>query len=194
MATLCVRGVTGQLTLDRHTDAGVFVAVDLVNRLVVDPEESSTLGVLKQVLGLDPPSVRQLRKAHVAPFLDLAGTLHDVFSDLDSGDDDAAAVRLNAMLASHPAHPYLAKEEGAWRMHHHPSNAPLVPMWTSICAEALARLLTQGHAERIGRCADGRCGRVFIDTSRNATRRHCSTTCQNRMKTAALRRRRNAGG
>jgi predicted RNA-binding Zn ribbon-like protein len=30
---------------------------------------------------------------------------------------------------------------------------------------------------------------VYVDTSRNGTRRFCSTTCQNRVKTAAFRSR-----
>jgi len=33
------------------------------------------------------------------------------------------------------------------------------------------------------------CDRVFVDTSRNGTRRYCSTSCQNRVKTAAFRAR-----
>ncbi|MGH3516357.1 MAG: CGNR zinc finger domain-containing protein, partial [Haloechinothrix sp.] len=36
------------------------------------------------------------------------------------------------------------------------------------------------------------CRRAFLDTTRNGTRRFCSTTCQNRIKAAALRRRRAA--
>ncbi|MFC6935784.1 CGNR zinc finger domain-containing protein [Actinomadura yumaensis] len=33
------------------------------------------------------------------------------------------------------------------------------------------------------------CDRVYVDTSRNGTRRFCSTACQNRVKTAAFRAR-----
>jgi predicted RNA-binding Zn ribbon-like protein len=63
-------------------------------------------------------------------------------------------------------------------------------MWTSICAEAMARLIASGHAHRLGTCEDAECNRVFVDVSRNGSRRFCSTTCQNRIKTAAFRRRR----
>jgi predicted RNA-binding Zn ribbon-like protein len=31
---------------------------------------------------------------------------------------------------------------------------------------------------------------VYVDVSRNGTRRFCSTTCQNRVKAAAFRKRR----
>ena len=90
-------------------------------------------------------------------------------------------------------HPHLAKEGGIWRLHHHPGDAPLVPMWTAVCAEGMARMIGAGHADRFGTCAASDCERVFFDTSRNASRRYCSTTCQNREKTAAFRRRARAG-
>jgi predicted RNA-binding Zn ribbon-like protein len=63
-------------------------------------------------------------------------------------------------------------------------------MWTSICAEALARLIGAGYAGRAGLCEDISCGRAFLDTSKNGSRRFCSTTCQNRIKAAAFRQRR----
>ncbi|WP_231950485.1 CGNR zinc finger domain-containing protein [Allokutzneria albata] len=127
---------------------------------------------------------------HIPAFTDLARSLRQVFADLAARDDDSAATHLNALLAAHSAHPHLAKEEGRWRLHHHPAEVGLAPMWAAICAEALARLLAADHATRVSTCADVRCARVYVDTSRNATRRFCSTTCQNRMKTAELRRKR----
>ena len=41
--------------------------------------------------------------------------------------------------------------------------------------------------DRLGVCTAPRCDRVYVDTSRNGTRRYCSTSCQNRVKTAAFR-------
>ncbi|MFI0483011.1 CGNR zinc finger domain-containing protein [Actinomadura sp. 9N215] len=180
------------MLLDSYMDAGALVSVDLVNRMAIRPEPAGDVAVLREVLAVDPPSVAELAPGHVPGFAALARELRAVFDDLGGGDEDAAAARLNRLLAAHPAHPHLAKEDGRWRLHHHPADAALVPMWTSICAEALARLLGGGHAGRAGSCADDRCGRVFVDTSRNGSRRFCSTTCQNRVKTAALRRRRAA--
>lgn len=181
------------MLLDSYIDVGVLVAVGLVNRLVARPDPVPEQA-LAEVLAVDPPSVAQLGAADVPGFLELAAVLRQVFVDLDGDDEDGAAARLNGLLAAHPAHPHLAKEEGRWRLHHHPTDAELVPMWSSICAEALARLVGAGHARRAGVCADARCGQVFVDASRNGTRRFCSTTCQNRVKTAALRRRREKAG
>jgi hypothetical protein len=178
--------------LDSYMDAGVLVAVELVNRLVIQPEPAPST-VLAEVLALDPPSIDQLHAKDVPGFQALGLDLQRVFSDLAAHDEDDAALRLNRLLAANPAHPHLAKEDGQWRLHHHPSGLALVPTWSSICAEALARLVGAGQAGRVGACDDRGCGKVFIDTSRNGSRRFCSTTCQNRVKTAALRRRRSGG-
>ncbi len=44
-------------------------------------------------------------------------------------------------------------------------------------------LLTSGDLDRVGQCADGRCGWLFLDTSRNRSRRWCSMEdCGNRAK------------
>jgi predicted RNA-binding Zn ribbon-like protein len=46
-----------------------------------------------------------------------------------------------------------------------------------------ADLLTSRELERVGRCADERCGWLFVDTSRNRSRRWCSMeSCGNRAK------------
>ena len=46
-----------------------------------------------------------------------------------------------------------------------------------------ADLLTSGELSRVGRCADERCGWLFVDTSRNHSRRWCSMeACGNRAK------------
>jgi predicted RNA-binding Zn ribbon-like protein len=178
--------MTGQVNLDSYVDAGVLVALDLVNQPV--PEDGGT-SALARLLERDPASVAQLRPRDVPGFAALARDLRRVFDDLHAADVSAAAARLNRLLARHPAHPHLAIEQGRWRLHHHPMRAALVPMWTAICAEAIARQVGAGHAERFGVCEAPGCGRVFFDESKNATRRFCSTTCQNRVKAAAFRER-----
>ena len=112
-----------------------------------------------------------------------------MFEDVHGGDVDGAAARLNQLLAEHPAHPHLAKEHGQWRLHHHPADAALVPMYTSICAEGLARMIGAGAVTASARARAPACDRVYVDVSKNASRRFCSTTCQNRVKAAAFRRR-----
>lgn len=169
------------MKIDSYADTGIFVAVDLVNASVLDQE------TLRVILAVDLPSLPQLRRADAPAFVALAARLREVFTDLRGGAVDSAATRLNALLLQHPAHPHLAKEDGVWRLHHHPAEVELVPMWTAICAEALARVLGAGEAHRLGTCAA--CDRVFFDVTKNASRRFCSTTCQNRVKAQTYRRR-----
>jgi predicted RNA-binding Zn ribbon-like protein len=177
--------------LDGYVDAGLIATVALVNDLVVDPDDDPA-AVVERVLAVDPPSLDVLTRSDIPAFVALAGRLHEVFTALDDADVDRAAAVLNALLAEHLSHPHLAKEDGVWRLHHHPVDAPLVPMWTAICADALARRLGTGQGHRLGTCSDPGCGRAYVDVSKNASRRFCSTTCQNRVKAAAHRARRRA--
>ena len=176
------------MEIDSYEDAGLSVAIELVNGLVRAPA-GDPMEQLARILAVDPPSRAQLRTRDRAGFAALADRLEEVFVSLAGDDVDGAAGSLNALLGEHPAHPHLAKEDGVWRLHHHPAEAALVPMWTAICAEALARVVGRGEARRLGACAAVDCDRVFVDVSRNASRRFCSTTCQNRTKATAFRRR-----
>ena len=186
--------MTGQEPFTSDGAVGAHTAAGLVNARRSLDAPGDALPALRAVLDIDPRSVRLLRAGDVASFRALATRLADVFHDLDRGDVDNAVGRLNELLAAHPAHPHLAKDEGRWRLHHHPADAALVPMWTAICAEGLARVVGAGDAGRLGTCAAPGCDRVFLDVSRNGSRRFCSTTCQNRVKAAAFRRRRAGPG
>jgi predicted RNA-binding Zn ribbon-like protein len=182
---------------DSYSDAGVRVAADLVNSLTAGhrhgrpcaPAADPTAAV-RAAVAIDPPSVAAVSPRDVGGFTALADRLRTVFADLDRDDVASAAATLNDLLAAHPATPHLALEDGRWRLHHHPVGVPVLAMWTSITAEGAARLVGTGEHRRLGLCTADGCDRVFVDTSRNGSRRFCSTTCQNRVKTAAFRRRR----
>jgi predicted RNA-binding Zn ribbon-like protein len=181
--------------LDSYKDAGLLVSAELVNEFALSAERGTLLparagiAALCRILAIDPPSVAALTQTHLPAFVALARKLREVFADLKRRDVDAAAAALNELLAAHPAHPHLAKERGAWRLHHHPHDAPLVPMWTAICAAGLAEMIGDGEAQRLGTCERSDCGRVYVDVSKNASRRFCSLTCQNRVKVAVFRER-----
>ncbi len=56
--------------------------------------------------------------------------------------------------------------------------------------ESAAEALVSGELLRVRRCADGRCPRVFFDSTRNGRRRWCDmATCGNRAKAARFRAR-----
>ena len=183
------------MKLDSYSDAGLLVSEALVNELDSNDEREvalsprEALAALSRILAIDPPSVAQLTQAHVPAFVALARRIRSVFANLHDRDIDAAAATLNELLAAHPAHPHLAKERGVWRLHHHPHEAPLVPMWTAICAAGLAEMIGHGAAQRLGTCERPDCGRIYVDVSKNASRRFCSLSCQNRVKVATFRER-----
>lgn len=88
---------------------------------------------------------------------------------------------LNAVLARAPTRTGLApaKSGFAWTMTEtDPLEQPLWPVvWDA------AELLVSGRAERVGSCSDPDCAWVFLDTSRNRSRRWCSMAdCGNRHK------------
>jgi predicted RNA-binding Zn ribbon-like protein len=183
---------------DSYDHAGARTAVDLVNGLAVahafgrTVERRDPRDVIDPILAGDPTWPRP-RMDDIPELVALAARLRAVFDEIDGGDLDGAARRLNDLLAAHPAYPYLAKEGRVWRLHHHPADADLVPMASAICAEALARVIGAGAADRLGTCGADECERVFLDASKNGSRRFCSTTCQNRVKASAFRRRHGAG-
>jgi len=59
------------------------------------------------------------------------------------------------------------------------------------CAVSAVALLCGAHARKVKECADDRgCGRLFVDLTRNRSRRYClSAECGNRARQAAFRER-----
>ncbi len=172
-------------------DLGLHTVVAIANALAVRTPVSSdeALDELRQILTVDPPSLVELDEQAVTPMMDLATRVEAICTMLIANRVDEAAANVNTMLGEQSAHPHLAFEAGRWRLHHHPADAPLMAMWTAIAAEVFARVIDAGRYDRIGRCEAPDCNDLFVDTSKNGTRRFCSTTCQNRVKAAAYRRR-----
>jgi predicted RNA-binding Zn ribbon-like protein len=180
-------------------DTVVAVAVGLVNTLTPGeahghsyavPEGPDLCDAATGVLRAASPGTRQLSGPEAVQLRDLAAELRAVFAGVASGDVDAAAHRVNELIAATGAHPWLNRHDGEpWHLHFHGAEDSLVTGWGAGCATGLAVVLGSDLHGRIGVCTAPRCDRVYVDTSRNGTRRFCSTTCQNRVKTAAFRAR-----
>ena len=54
-------------------------------------------------------------------------------------------------------------------------------------------MLIADHADRLKICAAVDCANVFVDESRNRSRRWCSERCSGRVNVAAFRSRKRAG-
>jgi predicted RNA-binding Zn ribbon-like protein len=113
-----------------------------------------------------------------------------VFEEASAGAIDDAAAQVNALLIRTGARPELERHDGqSWHLHYHAADNSLPNGWAAGCATGLAVVLGGSGSDRLGVCTAPACDRVYVDTSRNGTRRYCSTSCQNRVKTAAFRAR-----
>lgn len=97
--------------------------------------------------------------------------------------------RLNALLALARPQPYATDHDGALHLHYAPPDAPLLEQLTTTVAMGLSQVVVQHGWQRIGICSAEGCDDVYVDTSRNASRRYCSNTCASRSTVAAYRAR-----
>jgi hypothetical protein len=120
--------------------------------------------------------------------------LDEIAAHCESGDDEAAVEMMNALLAETGAVPQIVAHDG--RGPHVHVSSPVAPMADRIAAHlamGLAELLVAGESRRVRSCASPTCREVFVDLSRNRSRRYCdSRTCGNRLHVAAYRARRSA--
>ncbi len=196
--------MTGQVHFDSHVTTNLAVAVALVNGLATGSAFGQTVAPATGSKRLRERAQRALptagtRRTNLTPddaagLHRLAGRLREVFAALDAGREDAAAQVLNALLADSGARPHLHRHPPApWHLHFHRPDAGPAEGWAAGCATALAQVLGSEEAGRLGTCAAPGCERVFVDVSRNGSRRFCGTACQNRVKAAAHRARAGAG-
>jgi CGNR zinc finger/Putative stress-induced transcription regulator len=112
----------------------------------------------------------------------------------ESGDDEGAIEMLNGLLDETGAVPQIVAHDG--RGPHVHVSRPAAPMADRIAAHlamGLGELVVAGESGRVRTCASPTCQEVFVDLSRNRSRRYCdSRTCGNRLHVAAYRARRSA--
>ena len=178
-------------------DAVVTVAARLVNALTPGeargrpyrpPGDAALPAAVTAALRAGRRDTGEVPAREAAGFRAVAEAIRAVFDAVAAGRTDAAARLVNEMLARTGARPRLDRHDGEpWHLHFHGAEDSLVTSWAAGCATGLAVVLGRDQQDRLGVCAAPRCDRVFVDTSRNATRRFCSTACQNRVKAAAFR-------
>jgi predicted RNA-binding Zn ribbon-like protein len=197
--TLKGRLVTGQVNFNSHTDSVVRMAVALVNLLTPGedrsrkylPPEGAERAAALNALFKSAGSRTEVAAAEAEAFVPVAAALAAVFSAVAAGDVDRAAHQLNDLLAATGAHPALERHDGEpWHIHFHSADeSSFATGWAAGCATGLAIVLGGELHDRLGVCTAPHCDRVYVDVSRNGSRRFCSTACQNRVKAAAFRER-----
>ncbi len=118
--------------------------------------------------------------------------LDAVVTSCEAGHDEAAIGMLNALLAETGAVPQIVAHDGRGpHLHVSRLTAPLADRIAAHLAMGLAELIVAGQSQRVRTCASPSCRNVFVDLSRNRSRRYCdSRTCGNRLHVAAYRARR----
>jgi predicted RNA-binding Zn ribbon-like protein len=122
--------------------------------------------------------------------------LDEIAVACEAGDIDRAVEMLNALLAQTGASPQIASHHGRGpHIHVSRPDSPLADRMAAHFAMGLAWLVVAGEAGRMRSCASPTCSDVFVDLSRNRSRRYCdSRTCGNRLHVAAYRARKQAAG
>lgn len=169
-----------------YNDCGVRLAVELVNTDVPDATRLRELLQSLELSGLGPTGEGDLAATRA-----LRTRLRAVF---EAPDEAEAARLINELLVEARALPQLTDHDGEpWHLHYTPMDVPLASRLAGEAAMGLAGVLRAGGFDRMSLCADPTCGYVFVDASRNHSRRFCDPdTCGNRANVAAYRARQRA--
>jgi predicted RNA-binding Zn ribbon-like protein len=169
-----------------YTNWAVQMAADLVNELDVDAGVAGLERFIGTHEGIDPRRVVRRDAEEVAG---LAGRLRRVFT---ASEPAVAARLLNRMISDAEVRPELTDHDGSWHLHYAPRRARLAQRMQATLAMALATVVGDQGFERLKVCDADHCDDVFVDLSRNHSRRYCSDRCANRENVAAFRARRRA--
>jgi predicted RNA-binding Zn ribbon-like protein len=176
------------------TTAALVLAADLVNSDLVNSDELTDVAALE--VFLDKHQVEPRRPATAAD-LDalhaLRPRLRAVWQVIGPGTTEPLAELVNELLRDSGAQPRLTDHGGGWGWHLHVTG-PDAPLEHRIAAQAgfaLADLVRLRETGRLRRCEAPGCDAVFVDLSKNRSRRYCDTgNCGNRQHVAAYRERR----
>lgn len=120
---------------------------------------------------------------------ELTGLAVRVRSVFGAESEEAVIAELNQLLARYRPDPQLTKHDGALHVHYSSDDAPAIEQLT-VSVSVGVTMLVVGHGwDRLGKCQAPDCDNVYVDTSRNRSRRYCSDTCASRATVAAYRAR-----
>jgi predicted RNA-binding Zn ribbon-like protein len=180
------------MDFSHYNDEPVQMAVDLVNTLDVATGEEKLV---------TPADVSQFISSHDGDWSQpgweaaerdlhevrvLRSRLRAVF---DANDESRAVDTLNSILTDADAVPRLSLHGEVPHLHFETEDDTPARWLGTITAMGLAVALIEGGYERFGTCGSSTCDDVFVDASRNRSRRHCSDTCTTRENVAAHRAR-----
>lgn len=185
------------MAFDSHVLSLVDVAGRLVNELTPGhrgtqpleaPSGQARVDATATALSGNGRAIPEVTGAEADLLARQAVNMRAAFQAAHAGDLTESARILNQLLADTGARPQLDPlPTGGWHVHFHGTDDSLAIGWGAGCATGLALAIGSNLAGRLGLCDADPCDRVYVDTSKNGSRRFCSTSCQNRVKAAAFR-------
>ena len=174
------------------TENALRAATALVNSLPeIDGEGVDRLANLDDMTEFlqEYPYTGAIRRDDVE--LDQLRSARSQLRQLWTGDRVAAVPIVNAMLRDGRALPQLVIHDGYdWHIHATDDAAPLATRITVEVAMAFVDVIRSDEFDRVRVCSADDCEAVYIDYSKNGSKRYCDTgNCGNRMNVNAYRRR-----
>jgi predicted RNA-binding Zn ribbon-like protein len=173
------------MNYDTYGSSAVELAIDLANA-ELDPPQGVETFLTSHDEWFTPGTSVELAAREVAQVAAVAGLVRAVA--VAETQDDVLA-RLNELLALARPRPYATDHDGDLHLHYARPDAPVLEQVTTTVAMGLSQVVVQHGWQRLGVCSAEGCDNVYIDTSRNASRRYCSNTCASRSTVAAYRAR-----
>jgi predicted RNA-binding Zn ribbon-like protein len=173
------------------TTAALVLVADLVN--TAEPVNSGDLADVAALEAfLDKHLVEPRLRANAADLDEVLALRPRLWAVWQAPDTGALANLVNELLRDSGAQPRLVDHGGGWGWHLHVTghDAALRDRIAAQAGFAVADLVRLGEADRLRHCDAPGCEAVFVDLSKNRSRRYCDTgNCGNRQHVAAYRER-----
>jgi predicted RNA-binding Zn ribbon-like protein len=182
-----VKGV--KMHLGDYRDSAVTLAEDLVNSYSYsegrDLLDRVALTRIAEARGWHGPAATD---ADVKRTRSLRHQLREVF---EVADEQVAVDKANALVERSGLVLQLLRHAGGpWHFHATRATAGLPDWLAGMSGFALLSVIERGDGDRLHRCVGSDCHAVFVDVSRNKSRKYCSpAVCGNRANVAAHRAR-----
>ncbi|WP_344091823.1 CGNR zinc finger domain-containing protein [Microbacterium deminutum] len=174
----------------RDTQQSLMAAVHLVNTLPAFDDEDTlvTIADFEKYLAMNPYSGTIRRDSDE---VEAVRGIRSRLRQLWDVDRDSAVPLVNAMLRDGEALPRLVRHDGYdWHVHATSDDAPLATRILVEAAMAFVDVIRADEYDRVRVCSADDCESVYIDYSKNGSKRYCDTgNCGNRMNVNAYRAR-----
>jgi predicted RNA-binding Zn ribbon-like protein len=166
----------------------VRLAVDLVNTWdTLEPEPELLRDPASLRLFLERRGLGRSVRAGSRELAEVRALRDSLRAAFTADNEDEAVGELNRVLRKSAAKPQFVRDDGDW---HVEWRGRLTETIASATAMSLLEAIRADSWERFGICAGAPCCCVFVDRSKNRSRRFCSDLCADRVAQALHRQRR----